>query len=575
MFQKVMFLVVFIIFGFLSNSNGWTVVDQPQDEETRALTTAGYLLSGGQFDEYDRLRNQWRSHEQFPHKWLFLDSEELFLQGNRKEAIDLLSQHTLVGKEEIDRLVRLAAFHVVENPAEAWNCLNEACLKNPQNPDLHTFKASLLESNHKNTEAEKEYLLAIQKYPQEPYFKEQLADFYMRDSQHSKALQVLTDGMKGISPSGAIWLKAFFLSRVAKKTDPLDHSLIVPSDSLNPLVSYVYSLRPDEFWNEEKFDNISGRNRFLYNQQELFWLRLIAALKDKREGLALQILENDSFQFSSWAPEVEQSLKNILAYRQQFLLESSEGQSSSAPIKVVFSSDMLLDEKKFLAMLAVSVPPEFHDMMLSEEAFALPFLAFGWHEAALQLHVLDLIPDHFPEWVTCCLVKAIAANRGVEAAFSFSDNHPPMPRRSLLAAHLALDSGDIKTAFETLLPIYHDKNDIGVEATLLITPFFLANDNVTAAKEAILNQPSLANEVVARELLARAFFLEGDTDTAYRLYLSLEGRSIEAKSFLAHKAFSDKDWGRARQLTLELLEVYPNSRALQENLKSLEVTIRR
>ena len=108
-----------------------------------------------------------------------------------------------------------------------------------------------------------------------------------------------------------------------------------------------------------------------------------------------------------------------------------------------------------------------------------------------------------------------------------------------------------------------------MKAKFLIAPIFLTQNNCRAVKESILNQPALANNISARELLARAFYQEGNAETACRLYTSLQEHSPEAKSFLAQKAFAEKDWIRAYRLTSELIEIYPDSETLKENLKSI------
>lgn len=567
MCRKMIFLSITIT-SILLNSNGWSSSDELQHDEVHALTTANYFLSSGKFSEYDQLREQWKNREEFPHQWLFLDAETAVLQGKRNNAIELLKEYPLIGKEETNRLVRLAALHVIENPEQTWSYLAEASLKDPHNADLHTFKASLLESHHKVEEAEKEYLIAVKKQPNDPYLKEQLGDFYLREAQYIKALEMFSHAMKESPSIGSVWIKAIFWTHVTAKMALPTGSVIIPSDSLQPLVSYLHSLPAETFWDAQKFDDLPGKDHFLSTYQELFWLRLLGALKDNDEALARQILEQDSFKSLSWAPELEISLKALLDYRfaagNSFVDVNISEKASQIDIETNLS-----DEEKFLALLSFSIPSELREQLLAPEAVALPFLAFGWNEAALQLHTPSKISSQSPEWVICCFTEALAANRGKEAAIAFAVNHPPFPRKTLSVARLMLSSGDKQGAFELLNLIYQDKNSVSSEATLLITPIFLANNDPKAAKAAILNQPSLVDKIEARELLARAFFLDGDGETAYRLYLSLEPHSSEAKSFLARKAFSDGDWQRARQLTKELLEIYPNSIALKENLKSI------
>lgn len=89
------------------------------------------------------------------------------------------------------------------------------------------------------------------------------------------------------------------------------------------------------------------------------------------------------------------------------------------------------------------------------------------------------------------------------------------------------------------------------------------------AQEIIEDNPKLAQDLLGRETLARIAMLQGDLDLADSLYASLERESSEAKSYLARRAFAEKNWKRARVLTQELLKQHPSNKLLIDNLKKI------
>ncbi|MCB1119392.1 MAG: hypothetical protein KDK65_05475, partial [Chlamydiia bacterium] len=92
---------------------------------------------------------------------------------------------------------------------------------------------------------------------------------------------------------------------------------------------------------------------------------------------------------------------------------------------------------------------------------------------------------------------------------------------------------------------------------------------IAEAKNAILVNPKLASDVRGQELFARIAMIEGNHELADRLYANIEEESTEAKSYLARRAFAQKNWTKARQLTEELLQQYPSNVTLRENLEKI------
>lgn len=150
---------------------------------------------------------------------------------------------------------------------------------------------------------------------------------------------------------------------------------------------------------------------------------------------------------------------------------------------------------------------EERNLLLSSEAYAALFLASGWQQAALSLSQADVIPESFPNWYAYELTQAIRHNQGDAQAFAF----------------------------------------------------------------AIKQVQNLPLSVLTQELEARIALSQGNAERADILYRILEANSSEAKSYLARKAFKEGNWDKARELTVELIALYPDNKMLKENLNKIEL----
>lgn len=543
-------------------------------DEHASLSVADSLISRKQLDSYQLLRQQWHNKESELTRWILLDAQASLLDGNPQGAASLLQNHRFRGNKETDRLLRLAALSTMEDPEQALHYLTEAVYNDPHNADLRTFKASLDEALDHYPDALADYINAVQYDPESPFRREQLADFYLRIMQYPQALTILQDTMSPPSLD-TIWLKAIFWSHLTIAPDGTWKKESIPDGSLKGFVAYLLSLPPGIYWDQRAFQELEDHETYSNTRQETFWFQLLSALKNGREAQALEILNNNLFQYMSWAPELERGLKTLLRYRLAQQSSSHQALASASPLNgkvenpqqllaLLSSLSEIADEQ-----IASAIPAQMQNYLLSKEAFAVPFLAVNWTEAALQLHVLDQFPDAFPSWMTGEMAQALKQNRGSKAALTFLLAQKASPSNSLLTAELALEVEEKEVAFNALKQIYTHSSESGRKAALLLGQFLAEHDNLLDAKKAILAQPGLAKDVAAREMLARIAIQENDVKKALILYLELENESSEAKSFLARKAFADGNWTRARQLTEALLKEHPENPVLTENLQKI------
>lgn len=542
--------------------------------EHAALAVADTLIDAQETLKYDRLRHQWQNRERELARWVFLDAQSKLIEGKNQEAVAILQANYFKGKDETDRLVRLAALHMIDDPKQAWNYLAEATRNDPKNPDLHTFKASLGESLNQDQIAHSDYIVAVQHDPENPYRREQLADFYLRTSQYQQALEILQDTMS--SPSlDSIWLKTIFWSHVAVPVKDTWKIQDIPQGDLKDFVAYLLALPSGIYWDQQTFLKLPEYQTYLNTRQETFWLQLLSALKNGQEEMALKLLNDNTFQYVSWSPELERSLKTLLTYR------ISQRAAPTNALSSIYPRDGNVESPKQLLQLLANlseapseqlpsaIPHQMQDYLLSKEAFTMPFLAIGWTETAIQLHAFEKLPDTFPSWIAESLTLALAQNRNSKTALNFALAQKATPSLSLLIAELALEADEKQIAFNSLKEIYTKNDESGKRAALILSQFLVEHDNLQDAKKAILAQPALANDVTAREILARIAVQEGDLKKAFSLYLGLEKESSEAKSFLARKAFAEKEWTRARQLTEALLKEHPENETLTNNLQMI------
>jgi len=546
--------------------------DRPVYNEDRDLDAAYAALDTNDLQQYQELRQRWKGIEKAYSEWFLLDAEALQRAGQRDATISLLNSDSLKGRYETERLTRLAALNVSDHPEISWDNLDEASAKDPKNTDIHIYKAGLLETADKGDLAIKEYQIALQKDANSSFLKEQLGEFYLRSGEYEQALKVFQDALT-TSPTDAIYLKTVFLSRIVHPIKLKLNPALIPSGTLSPLATYINTLPPDSFWNEAAFAQLPEHVSYLANNQETFWLELLNALANQNEQKALQILDKNSFKTNSWAPELEANLKFILTFRQSAQRNPNNFTYPQYPVENAIATEKeYLDTINALSSLPedkliTSISLDLYDILVSKIALTLPFLNVGWEKVAVQFNSLSVVPEKFPSWIAYKLTEAIADIDGNKTALAFATKQTSSPELSLVIGRIMIEDKRPQDAFNILSTIYKNKNEIGSQASLLIAPLFLTQNNPKAAKEAILSHQDLANNIQAREILARAFFQEGDAEVTYRIYQSLEPYSTEAKSFLAHQAFVDRNWKLAGILTEELLKIYPNSSVLKENLR--------
>lgn len=544
-----------------------------KQHERAALLVANAYIVQNQIKEFKKVRSLWQDRETKVANWFVLDVDALLQEGKKTEAITLLKSRSFNDKADVDRLIRLALIHVKDQPQTAWKYLGEAYAKAPKDADIRSYKARLLESVGKIGQAEKEHQEAIRLNPENVHLREQLASFYVRQGEYNRALDIF---QKSLAPpsNDLVWLDAIFWQKITRPLDFDWKSTPHPQGKLEPLVQYLLQLQPGSFWDANKYRLVANGDFFLKTQQETFWLRLLQFLKDGKEKEAYKLLKYNPFRTTCWYPEIAETLQRILNYRQsgslamETVITGLEGHQND--------QKMRLQLPPFFQELEAAsqepgkdLSPELRQLLMSPEIFSAIFIAANWDEAGLSLHKLSVIPDDLPNWIAYNLTQAISRNRGLIEALEFASVQKQSPDLILLRGELTITGGDNDGALKLLETIAKEPSVGGVRAAWLSSLIYIEKKDWKNAKQALIANPQLIQETLGKETLARIAHLEGDATSAYKLYASIQKESSEARSYLAKKAYQDRDWNKARVLTELLIKEFPENETLKHNLERI------
>jgi hypothetical protein len=544
--------------------------DRILSNEVASVLVSRAFLHTRRPQDMPRLRQPWQGREAHPELWLILDADALSIGGKPREAEKLLRSKTLPGVADADRLGRLAVLVAPRSLEEAWALLSQATLLNARNTDLRSFRGQILEGVGLRDTARVEYVAALVADPENPMLRDQLAEFYQRGGAFDLALDTWREGL-ATSTLDFPWLKVAFWGRVIQPA-PLDGAKVPPGD-LQSLAQWLIALPAGTYWDSNTFAQLPQATRYLKDRQELQWLQILDALQHRREKAVADLLQYDRFRARSWEPVLETALRRIIHYRQQRLLNPLDLPAPTGAAATNLHSFFLQLEslaKQERTAGKAEVPAEFAALLRGPDAFATAFLAAGWREAALQLRDPAAAAAPLPEWLAFGFAQALRLNRGNRAAADFLATQPAAPALELMVGEMLITEGQGQAGLDRLTPLAPLASDVGYRASYVLALADLDRRKFAEARKWIAQQPRLAQDLAGKELLARIAFVEGNTAEADRLYRAVAGESVEAKTYLARQAFTNKQWAEARRYTLELLKLLPDALQLRENLLTID-----
>lgn len=532
-----------------------------QEEACRILAW-GYVFSKNP-GRYAEVRMKWKGREKNPAAWFLLDVDDLLGRKEFDAAQRLLESKRFEGKEEVDRVTRLALIKSRVDANQAWQVLHEALQSHDDSASLHSRRAELAEMVENLPLAQLEFRAAHLVDPKNAMYRDQLAEFYRRHEDYKEALEVWAGGVKRPSVD-ILWLKAIFWSHVVAPLPTKLRAEDVPSGRYASLAKYFLNLAPGTYWDEKAFSQIEKGSWLLEKRQEAHWMKLIQLLKEGREKEALALLNLHGSRENSWNLELEIQLKRLLLYRQEgvLLLDEASRRPDDGD-----AHDFFEQLNDLASSPGVDMPQEMQVFLQGPDVFAGAFLAGHWPEAALQLRQSAVLPESYPDWVAVGLVQAVRMNRGPKEALVYALQQRETPPLKMLKGELLLDTGDSEAALAQFLEISQLYPEHSLRAAWLISSIYLARDDFESAKNTVKGHPDLASNVLGKEILARVAYRSGDEALADQLYGAIEKDSVEAKSYLARRAFERHDWKRAQQITQELVQRYPTHPQLLQNLQ--------
>lgn len=537
--------------------------------EDAALIIASAYVNLHQPEKFKELRTLWQNSQTHADEWFILDAGNLAVQGKKDESEKMLNGRSVTGKAETERLVHLALLRVKENPNDAWNYLEKAVSIDPSSVDVRILRAQFLERMGRPDRARLEYLSGLHATSNHLYLRDQLAEFYRRHGQFSPAIKIWADALDPTTSPDVIWAKAWFWSSVTHPTAIRWSEKPCPQGPVKTLVDYLCQLPPHTFWDETSFSQRPDLQQYLSTEQCTFWLRLIQFLRDNKEEKAAALIAANPFSSESLDRDLELTLRRIFQYRNTKTLYLPDPVAARNGEKHVFfkTLDALANGP---AESPQPIPENLQRLLNSEEVFSAAFSAAGWAEAALQLHRLPVIPDTFPGWVAYGVAKNMKDNRTSEETLDFALKQPSTPPLQLLIAETFIASNGPDAAMERLTPYITQDSIIGYRSAYLVSLLYMDKKQYEQAANTVNGNPPLSKSILGRETLAKIAVLQGNDAEADKIYTALDKESSEAMSYLARKAFLQKNWKRAKELTESLLQRHPDNALLRNNLALIE-----
>ena len=534
------------------------------ENELAALFVARAFASLDDVTTADSIRDRWRGKETQSAGWLSYDVDRLVQDGKRDEAIALLKSTKFDARQDCGRLARLALLTASTDIQQAWVYLDDAYHANPRNSEVRSFRGQILEAAGERFKARTEYVAAHLANPHNPFYLEQLGEFYRRQGNFDLALDAWTQGCRS---SGLCRIRAQFWGRVVR---PVESGQLAKEEAIGPwsaLASFLGELPDGQFWDKQRFASLPGAKKLMVTSQETFWLRVLDALQRKDERAAARILATNQFRDDSWQSDLYLHLRRILGIRHGQDLETVAADDSIAYEPITEPRHHFFEQ---LSRFSHAENSEIQEFLLSDQVFSALFLAAGWTEAGLSLNRALKVTEDCPDWYTFALAQALRFNRGSREALEFSRRQRKAPSLQVLIAELRLSLGDFKSSVRMLRQLAQRTDEVGRRAAWLAVTAMIERGDVDGAQVVLDKNEYLRRSVVGRELYAKLNLLKGQHAEAVSIYRQLGESSIEAMAFLANESFAHKQWGEARRITELLLERMPDQIQLHDNLLAID-----
>lgn len=472
--------------------------------EAAALILATLFLGRNDWSSYDMLATMWKQKSDWPSAWFVLEGDALVAQNKKEEAVAHLKSDTFSGSLDVARISRLALLSSEGEAEELLAALQEKRQQYPENPFLPILIARTLEKQTRITEAAQELSKELKQSGSSKIQQaDALAELFRRYGYQPFAISLW--GSVGKDLSSEMKAKLMFWERVVSASAPREPLKI---DSNDLYLIYLASLPEGQFWNIDKFKEITNSKEILETHQEAYWLYLLSLLAQNDYQAALALIRSSSFKGLSWNQYLENALEIALNKKlngEWPVLRTAPTQ----PLDIEYGTAAWNkpEENPFiLDIIAAStgngeVTSQIEALVDGKNAFSAILLAEGWEKAALELYKDDDSEEAYPNWFLVNLTKAMAREKGTKAALDFALKQPKSDELDLQIAELHLEGSRPEEGLKVLESLRTERGGAGVRAAWMTVQYYLRKGRLDLARQIILANDELAETPMGQETL--------------------------------------------------------------------------
>jgi len=168
------------------------------------------------------------------------------------------------------------------------------------------------------------------------------------------------------------------------------------------------------------------------------------------------------------------------------------------------------------------------------------------------------------------MAEALRLNQNNAAAEKFIARQQPDPALKLLTAEMLVADGKTQEGVNRLPELAKLNTPVGYRASYLLALASVDAKQYNTAAKWVRQNPLLANELSGQELLADIALRSGQIAQGEAIYRTIADTSLQAKTYFARKAFNQKNWKLARELTGQLIRQAPDALQYRANLAEID-----
>ena len=530
--------------------------DAVAEQDAAAQLVARSALMTGDEATVDELLAQWEGKSDQPHAWLCMAADRAFREGDFDAAREILESNSFDGSRDAGRQLRLAMLDAADSPAVALERINELVMQAPRSGDAHLMRAQLLEGLDRLPEARVAFVTALAAVPENPFYRYELASFYRRRGDLRFAMRTWEDSLELNNPEPG-WLKTLFWSRVAHPSQRTLDDAETLKGGFADVVAFLNDLDDERFFNDEAFRRLPTSRAIARRHQEIYWLKLLEALRSGDEPAAIALLDANRFRVQSWNVVLEDALRSLLEFR--------SGGELSRRTQRSFGG---LPAHKVHPFIAALCPAEGSQpdaklaaFLRSGDAVSMTLVASGWMEAALRMPHSDRCEDAAPHHMAYAMTQAYRSNRTPDEAFQFAMRQPESSALDAVLGEMHLARGEADEAMQMWRLASQDVGPAGYRASWMLAVELLGRDRLNEAERVVNAHADLRHAVIGQELLARIALQRGEVDNAVAIYESIASDSIDARLFAIQRRLArgtDADLQEAQAIGEQLFAVHPD-----------------